>query len=97
MRTNIELDDALMDDLMTYTGLATKKAVVDLALRELRQRVLREALLRDLPREGTWEGDLVEMRRGRERSQWPAVRDAVVRAAAEESAPYDAPQESQRR
>ena len=38
MRTNIEIDDELMADLMDYTGLKTKKAVVDLALRELRRK-----------------------------------------------------------
>ena len=35
MRTNIDLDDALMREAMMLTGLTTKKDVVHLALNEL--------------------------------------------------------------
>ena len=45
MRTNIEIDDKLMAELLESTGLKTKKAVVDAALRELRRKKGREALL----------------------------------------------------
>ncbi len=34
MRTNIEIDDGLMAELMEYSGLKTKKAVVTEALRQ---------------------------------------------------------------
>ncbi|MEY2341888.1 type II toxin-antitoxin system VapB family antitoxin [Acidithiobacillus sp. IBUN Pt1247-S3] len=46
MRTNIVLDDKLIDEAMRVTRVRSKKAVVDLALRELvarhAQRRLRE-------------------------------------------------------
>ena len=35
MRTNIDLDDALVDEAMKLSGAKTKKEVVDLALRAL--------------------------------------------------------------
>ena len=34
MRTNIELDDELLKEAMTLSGISTKKAVVQLALEE---------------------------------------------------------------
>jgi Arc/MetJ family transcription regulator len=45
MRTNIELDDALVEQAIRLTGLTTKREVVDLALRELVQRRKRRDLL----------------------------------------------------
>lgn len=35
MRTNIDIDDALLDAAMTATGIGDKKATVDRALRSL--------------------------------------------------------------
>jgi Arc/MetJ family transcription regulator len=35
MRTNIDLDDSLLAEAMAATGLATKKATVEEALRRL--------------------------------------------------------------
>ncbi len=35
MRTNIEIDDKLMKQAMKATGVATKRAVIDKALRKL--------------------------------------------------------------
>ena len=35
MRTNIEIDDAVMDEAQRLTGARTKRETVDLALREL--------------------------------------------------------------
>ncbi len=35
MRTNIVLDDVLIEDAMRLTGVASKRETVDLALREL--------------------------------------------------------------
>ncbi|HCJ72513.1 MAG TPA: transcriptional regulator, partial [Agrobacterium sp.] len=35
MRTNIDLDDALIAEAMEITGLSTKKATVEKALRDL--------------------------------------------------------------
>lgn len=52
MRTNIVLDDALVEEEMRVTKAQTKKAVVDLALRELvarrRQRDLLDLAGKDL-------------------------------------------------
>jgi Arc/MetJ family transcription regulator len=37
MRTNIVIDDALINEAITLTGIHTKREVVDLALKELVQ------------------------------------------------------------
>ena len=64
MRTNIDLDNALLSEAMATTGLKTKKATVEEALRLLvRQRRQLDALER--MRGIGWEGDLDEMREGR--------------------------------
>jgi Arc/MetJ family transcription regulator len=65
MRTNIEIDDALMNEAMAATGLPTKKATVEEALRRLVRRHQRLAALDDMAGLG-WEGDLDAMRRGRD-------------------------------
>lgn len=44
MRTNIDIDDGVMRDLLEMTGLRTKKEVVDLALRKLCQETAWEDL-----------------------------------------------------
>jgi len=62
-RTNIDIDDQLVEDAMKATGSKTKRAVVEEGLRQLvkRQR-LREALM---GLEGLgWDGDLDAMRQG---------------------------------
>lgn len=64
MRTNIEIDDAVMREAQRLTGLATKRATVDLALRELVARYERLGIL-DLAGTVQWEGDLESSRRGR--------------------------------
>jgi Arc/MetJ family transcription regulator len=64
LRTNIELDDELVAEAMRLTGLATKRAVVEAALRELvraRRRDRLSEVFGTLP----WEGDLDAMRRDR--------------------------------
>jgi Arc/MetJ family transcription regulator len=64
MRTNIEIDDALLSRAMKATGLATKRATVEAGLRMLvRLRKQSEAFanLRGLG----WEDDLDAMREGR--------------------------------
>jgi Arc/MetJ family transcription regulator len=61
MRTNIEIDERLMRQAMALTGLPTKKAVVEEALR-LAVRLKRQAeALHKLWGIG-WEGNLDEMR-----------------------------------
>lgn len=60
MRTNIEIDDELVERAMRLYGLSTKKAAVELALRRLVDSMTREERL---SMEGTgWDGDLDAMR-----------------------------------
>ena len=61
MRTNIVIDDKLMAQAMELTGLRTKSAVVDAALRALIERRSRQ-LLRESFGMYPWEGDLDQMR-----------------------------------
>lgn len=63
MRTNIEIDDALLKDAMEATGLTTKKATVEEALRRLLKDIELRQAIKDLRGLG-WEGDLDEMREG---------------------------------
>ena len=64
MRTNIDIDDDLLAKAMAATGLSTKKATVEEALRRLVRRRERLDALADLAGLG-WEGDLSAMREGR--------------------------------
>lgn len=63
-RTNIEIDETLVDQGLKATGLGSMKALVDHALRELVRRERQKRLL-ELKGKVTWEGDLSAMRRGR--------------------------------
>jgi Arc/MetJ family transcription regulator len=64
MRTNIELDDKLVERAKKLTGIKTKRGVVHEALRTL--ILLREQTqIRDLRGKLTWEGDLHEQRLAR--------------------------------
>lgn len=57
MRTNIDIDDALLAEAMAATGLRTKRRVVEAGLRLLaRQR--RQADAKELFGRIRWEGDL---------------------------------------
>jgi Arc/MetJ family transcription regulator len=62
LRTNIVLDDALLAEAMRRTGLKTKRAVVEEALKTL-VRLKRQEEIRKLRGKLHWEGDLDEMRR----------------------------------
>lgn len=64
MRTNIDIDDALMAEAMRRSGGKTKKAVVEEALRLLVE-LLRHEDIRALRGKIHWEGNLDEMREGR--------------------------------
>lgn len=64
MRTNIVIDDELVEEARKLTGIKTKKALVDLALRELVARKRRKGIL-SLEGKVEWEGDLEEWRRAR--------------------------------
>jgi Arc/MetJ family transcription regulator len=63
MRTNIVLDEELIAEAMRRTGIKTKRAVVEEALRTLIQLKRQEEILA-LRGKLKWEGDLDEMRRG---------------------------------
>ena len=60
-RTNIELDDALVAEVMRRYGVTTKRDAVDLALRRLVGIPLSREFLLSLEGIG-WEGDLDEIR-----------------------------------
>lgn len=62
MRTNIEIDDRLMQDALRVTGARTKKEAVELGLQSLIDLKCQEQgrLLRGKIH---WEGNLEEMRR----------------------------------
>lgn len=61
-RTNIDLDDHLVAEVMRRYGLPTKRQAVDLALRRLVGPVMSEEELRSLEGIG-WDGDLDVIRR----------------------------------
>ena len=61
MRTNIVIDDKLMEDAIITSGLLTKKEVVEEALKLLVQ-VKKQSKLKKLRGKLKWEGNLDEMR-----------------------------------
>ena len=64
MRTNIEIDDELMQEALRATGAKTKKEAVELGLRTLLDLRAQEKA-RSLRGKIAWEGDLSAMRTGR--------------------------------
>lgn len=62
MRTNIDIDDALLAEVMQKTGAKTKREAVDDALRAKVQQLLQSELRRFRGTLSHWEGDLEEMR-----------------------------------
>lgn len=64
MRTNIEIDDAVLAEVQRLTGVSTKREAVDLALHELVARHRRLGIL-DLRGKVHWDGDLDQSRRSR--------------------------------
>jgi Arc/MetJ family transcription regulator len=61
MRTNIEIDDALMREAMAATGATTKREAVERALRQVVRAKRQLEAIQGLRGIG-WEGDLDEMR-----------------------------------
>lgn len=61
MRTNIEIDDNLMSDVLKVTGLKTKREAVELGLRTL-VRLRKQEKIRNFRGKLNWEGDLDGMR-----------------------------------
>ena len=66
MRTNIEIDDALMKEAMEAAGTSTKKATVEAGLRMLIAAGAQVGI-RQLRGRVKWEGNLDVSRRGRVR------------------------------
>jgi Arc/MetJ family transcription regulator len=63
-RTNIVLDENLIEAGLKATGLKTRKDLVDFALRDMLRRESQKKIL-ELRGKIRWEGDLSEMRQGR--------------------------------
>ena len=61
MRTNIDIDDKLMNEALKMTGLKTKKDAVELGLKTL-VRLHKQAKIRKFRGRLKWEGDLDDMR-----------------------------------
>jgi Arc/MetJ family transcription regulator len=73
-RTNIDIDDELMAETMRITGQKTKKGAVEEAMRQLtRAQIMRDLI--EKTRGIGWDGDLDEMRQGRDFS---TPQDGVV-------------------
>ncbi|MBF0547434.1 MAG: type II toxin-antitoxin system VapB family antitoxin [Candidatus Riflebacteria bacterium] len=62
-RTNVVLDDKLVDDCMKATGIKTQKALIHHALQELLRRE-NQAKIIELKGKIHWEGNLDEWRQG---------------------------------
>jgi Arc/MetJ family transcription regulator len=62
MRTNIVIDDKLMEDSLRATGLKTKREVVELGLRTL-LRLRSQEEIRRFRGKLNWQGDLDAMRK----------------------------------
>ena len=64
LRTNIELDEKLVEEAMKFTHKKTKKELVNYALEELIKRFKRRKLL-ELEGKVEWASNLDEMRKSR--------------------------------
>jgi Arc/MetJ family transcription regulator len=62
MRTNIEIDDKLMNDVLKATGARTKKEAVELGLKTL-IRLKKQEGLKAFKGKLSWSGDLDDMRK----------------------------------
>jgi Arc/MetJ family transcription regulator len=62
MRTNIVIDDKLMQDTLRATGLRTKREVVELGLQTL-LRLRQQEQIKRYRGKLHWQGDLEAMRR----------------------------------
>ena len=64
-RTNIEIDEELVEAAKELTGARTKREVVDIALRRLVEKGSLYRSIRDLRGEVDWEGDVDSWRSAR--------------------------------
>jgi Arc/MetJ family transcription regulator len=63
-RTSIVIDEKLIKAGLKATGLKTRRALVDFALRDLLRRESQKRIL-ELKGKVHWQGDLSSMRKGR--------------------------------
>ena len=63
-RTNVVLDEVLVEECRKVTGIATQRSLIDHALRELLRHGRQKKVL-DLKGHIAWQGDLRAWRRGR--------------------------------
>ena len=61
MRTNIVIDDDLMNRVLKLTGIRTKREAVDMGLKAL-LRLKKQESIRNFRGKLDWEGDLDDMR-----------------------------------
>ena len=61
MRTNIEIDDKLMNEVLKATGLKTKKDAVELGLKTLIM-LKKQERIKNFRGQLKWTGDLDDMR-----------------------------------
>lgn len=61
MRTNIVIDDELMENALKMTGLRTKREAVELGLKTL-VKLKQQEQIRQFRGKLTWKGDLEKMR-----------------------------------
>ena len=61
MRTNIVIDDELMDRVLKLTGIRTKREAVEMGLKAL-LKLKRQEQIRDYRGKLDWQGDLDELR-----------------------------------
>lgn len=69
MRTNIDIDDDLLQVAMDISHAKTKKAVVEMALKEYIDMTRRKDLV-SMFGQVEWEGDLNEMRTDTSPNEW---------------------------
>jgi Arc/MetJ family transcription regulator len=62
MRTNVVIDDELMKEALRSSGLSTKKATIEYALKLL-IKLKRQESIKDYRGKLRWEGKLDKMRR----------------------------------
>jgi Arc/MetJ family transcription regulator len=64
-RTNVLLDDKIVEDCLKATGIKTRRALIDHALRELLRHESQTKIL-ELKGKVHWQGDLNEWRQSRD-------------------------------
>ena len=69
MRTNIDINDELIQQAMEVSRVKTKKAAVELALREYINMARRQDLA-SMFGQVTWDGDLNQMRTDTTQNEW---------------------------